>query len=98
MAKLPVVQSEGCALRNGVLPRSAPYKYQPGWQWCHPTQALFAFCPNRCDQRVKSKRLAFQIQPVKTFERFWISRLKLDFLNKATRGKAITYGELVIVK
>ena len=44
------------------------------------------------------KAKGWQMQPVKTFERYWISRLKLQFLNKATRGKALTYSELVIVK
>lgn len=44
------------------------------------------------------KAKGWQIQPVKTFERFWISRLKIDFVNKATRGKELTYSELVIVR
>jgi 4-amino-4-deoxy-L-arabinose transferase-like glycosyltransferase len=44
------------------------------------------------------KAKGWQMQPVKTFERYWISRLKPQFLNKATRGKALTYSELVIVK
>jgi hypothetical protein len=44
------------------------------------------------------KAKGWQIQPVKTFERFWISRLKLQFLNKSTRGKALIYSELVIVR
>jgi len=37
-------------------------------------------------------------EPVKTFERYWISRLKLSFLNKATRSKQLSYSELVIVR
>jgi hypothetical protein len=40
----------------------------------------------------------WHIEPVKTFEQYWISRLKPQFLNKATRGKALTYSELVIVR
>ncbi len=43
------------------------------------------------------KAKGWQLVHVKTFERYWISRLKLQFLNKATRGKALTYSELVIV-
>jgi hypothetical protein len=35
---------------------------------------------------------------VETFERFWVSRLKPAFLNKATRGKELSYSELVIVR
>ena len=44
------------------------------------------------------KAKGWQIQPVKTFERYWISRLKPGFLNKKTRSKELTYSELVIVK
>jgi hypothetical protein len=44
------------------------------------------------------KAKGWQMQPVKTFERYWISRLKPRFLNKATRSKELTYSELVIVK
>lgn len=44
------------------------------------------------------KAKGWQMQPVKTFERYWISRLKPQFLNKTTRSKALTYSELVIVK
>ena len=40
----------------------------------------------------------WHIQPVKTFERYWISRLKPRFLNRSTRSKELTYSELVIVK
>jgi hypothetical protein len=44
------------------------------------------------------KAKGWQMQPVKIFERYWVSRLKPDFLNKATRGKELTYSELVIVR
>jgi 4-amino-4-deoxy-L-arabinose transferase-like glycosyltransferase len=44
------------------------------------------------------KAKGWQIQPVETFERFWVSRLKPAFLNKATRGKELSYSELVIVR
>lgn len=44
------------------------------------------------------KARGWQMQPVKTFERYWISRLKPGFLNKNTRNKELTYSELVIVK
>ena len=40
----------------------------------------------------------WQIEPVKTFPGFWISRLKPAFLNKATRNKQLTNYQLVIVK
>jgi len=44
------------------------------------------------------KAKGWQIQHVKTFERYWISRLKPAFLNKNTRSKELTYSELVIVR
>lgn len=40
----------------------------------------------------------WHMQPVKIFPRFWISRLKPGFLNKATRDKELTYSQLVIVQ
>jgi 4-amino-4-deoxy-L-arabinose transferase-like glycosyltransferase len=40
----------------------------------------------------------WKIQPIKTFQRYWISRLKPSFLNKATRAKELTETEVVIVK
>jgi hypothetical protein len=40
----------------------------------------------------------WQMQHVKTFERYWISRIKPGFLNKSTREKELTHSELVIVR
>ena len=42
--------------------------------------------------------LHWNIQPVKSFPFYWISRLKPDFLNKATRDKVVVNDELVIVR
>ncbi|MDB5002464.1 MAG: glycosyl transferase [Mucilaginibacter sp.] len=39
----------------------------------------------------------WKILPIKTFQRYWISRLKPSFLNKATRAKELTETEVVIV-
>jgi 4-amino-4-deoxy-L-arabinose transferase-like glycosyltransferase len=44
------------------------------------------------------KAKGWKMQPVKIFERYWVSRLTLGFLNKATRSKELTYSELVIVR
>jgi 4-amino-4-deoxy-L-arabinose transferase-like glycosyltransferase len=44
------------------------------------------------------KAKGWKMQPVKTFERYWVSRLKPGFLNKATRTKELTHSELVIVR
>jgi 4-amino-4-deoxy-L-arabinose transferase-like glycosyltransferase len=40
----------------------------------------------------------WKMQILKTFDKYWISRLNLTFLNKSTRGKAITQNQLVIVR
>jgi len=39
----------------------------------------------------------WQVKPLKTFERYWISRLKLTFLNRATRNKELTEMQVVLV-
>jgi 4-amino-4-deoxy-L-arabinose transferase-like glycosyltransferase len=36
-------------------------------------------------------------QPIKTFQRYWVSRLKPSFLNKASREKEFTTVEVVLV-
>jgi len=37
------------------------------------------------------------IKPVKTFERYWVSRLTPAFLNKATRQQQLTPMQVVVV-
>jgi 4-amino-4-deoxy-L-arabinose transferase-like glycosyltransferase len=61
-----------------------------------PPKPYLLFAQTDVINELKAK--GWQMQPIKTFDRFWVSRIKLIFLNKATRSKAITYGELVIVK
>jgi len=39
----------------------------------------------------------WHMDTVKTFDRYWISRLNLKFLNRSTRKKELTYSQLVIV-
>ncbi|HEY0245527.1 MAG TPA: glycosyltransferase family 39 protein [Mucilaginibacter sp.] len=39
----------------------------------------------------------WHIKPVKTFQRYWVSRLKPSFLNKATRTKELTPVQVVLV-
>ena len=39
----------------------------------------------------------WHIQPLNTFQRYWVSRLKLSFLNNATRRKELTVTEVVVV-
>ncbi len=40
---------------------------------------------------------AYQTKPLKSFDKYWISRLKPSFLNKATREKELVKMEAVIV-
>jgi 4-amino-4-deoxy-L-arabinose transferase-like glycosyltransferase len=39
----------------------------------------------------------YNVKPLKTFQRYWISRLKPSFLNKATRAKELRQTEVVLV-
>jgi len=40
----------------------------------------------------------WHMDTVKTFDRYWISRLSLKFLNRSTRKKELTHSQLVIVR
>jgi hypothetical protein len=61
-----------------------------------PPRPYYLFASTDIIKGLKAK--GWHIEPVKTFERYWISRLKPSFLNKATRSKEISYSELVIVR
>ncbi|MDB5023706.1 MAG: glycosyl transferase [Mucilaginibacter sp.] len=61
-----------------------------------PSRPYFLFAQTDVINGLKAK--GWQMEPVKMFERFWVSRLTLGFLNKATRSKELTYSELVIVR
>ncbi len=95
-AKLPVVQSGDVPFAMEFYLDQPLVNISPDGTGATPPKPYLLFAQTDVINGLKAK--GWQMQPVKTFERFWISRLKLDFLNKATRGKAITYGELVIVK
>jgi hypothetical protein len=40
----------------------------------------------------------WDVQPVKTFERYWITKLKPKFINAATRPQTLEYMQLVLVR
>ena len=61
-----------------------------------PQKPYLLFAQTNIINGLKTK--GWQIEHVKTFERYWISRLKPGFLNKNTRSKELTYSELVIVR
>jgi 4-amino-4-deoxy-L-arabinose transferase-like glycosyltransferase len=95
-AKLPVVQSGDVPFAMEFYLDQPLININPDGTGTAPSKPYLLFAQTDVINGLKAK--GWQMQPVKTFERFWVSRLKLDFLNKATRGKAINYGELVIVK
>jgi len=43
------------------------------------------------------KAQGWDIKPIKTFNRYWVSRLKPAFLNQATRKGELSTAELVLV-
>jgi 4-amino-4-deoxy-L-arabinose transferase-like glycosyltransferase len=94
--KLPVVQSGDVPFAMEFYLDQPLVNISPDGNGAAPPKPYLLFAQTDVIDGLKAK--GWQMQPVKTFERFWVSRLKLDFLNKATRGKAVTYGELVIVK
>ena len=44
------------------------------------------------------KTQGWNIKPIKTFQRYWVSRLKPTFLNQATRKQELSTAELVLVQ
>jgi energy-coupling factor transporter transmembrane protein EcfT len=96
IAKLPVVQSGDVPFAMEFYLDQPLTNISPDGAGVTPPKPYLLFAQTDVINGLKAK--GWQMQPVKTFERFWISRLKPGFLNKATRGKAINYSELVIVR
>jgi len=44
------------------------------------------------------KAKGWHIEPLKVFERYWITKLKPAFLNEKTREKTLEHVEVVMVK
>ena len=94
--KLPVVQSGDVPFAMEFYLDQPLTNISPDGNGSAPQKPYLLFAQTDIINGLKEK--GWQIQPVKTFERYWISRLKLGFLNKNTRDKELTYSELVIVK
>jgi len=97
--KLPVVQ---CIRVNDYGYPMEFYLNQPlytiaenGAGKLPPKPFLMYAYPNNIDFL---KTQGWQITPVKTFERYWITRLKPAFLNQKTRQSTLEEVELVMVK
>jgi 4-amino-4-deoxy-L-arabinose transferase-like glycosyltransferase len=94
--KLPVAQSGDVPFAMEFYLDEPLTNIGPDGSGPAPPKPYLLFAQTDVIDGLKAK--GWQILPVKTFERYWISRLKPQFLNRATRGKALTYSELVIVK
>ncbi|WP_214071679.1 glycosyltransferase family 39 protein [Mucilaginibacter sp. dw_454] len=61
----------------------------------YPTQPFILYATAA---RIKQLgELGWQIKRVKSFERYWVSRLKPKFLNKATRAQQLTEMQVVMI-
>ncbi|MDB5114579.1 MAG: glycosyl transferase [Mucilaginibacter sp.] len=60
-----------------------------------PAQPFMLYATTDVVRNLTAK--GWKIQTVKTFQRYWISRLKLSFLNKATRDKELTEVQVSVV-
>jgi len=94
--KLPVVQSGDVPFAMEFYLDQPLINIAPDGSGPAPHKPYLLFAQTDIINGLKAK--GWQMQPVKTFERYWISRLKPGFLNKKTRSKGLTYSELVIVK
>lgn len=94
--KLPVVQSGDTPFAMEFYLNQPLTNINPDGSGPQPAKPYLLLAQTDVINDLKAK--GWQIQPVKTFERYWISRLKPAFLNKNTRSKGLTYSELVIVK
>jgi 4-amino-4-deoxy-L-arabinose transferase-like glycosyltransferase len=94
--KLPVVQSGDVPFAMEFYLNRPLTNINPDGTGPQPPKPYLLFAQTNIINGLKAK--GWQMQRVKTFERYWISRLKLGFLNKDTRSKELTYSELVIVK
>ena len=94
--KLPVVQSGDVPFAMEFYLNQPLININPDGSGPQPSKPYLLFAQTDIINGLKAK--GWQVEHVKTFERYWISRLKPAFLNKNTRGKELTYSELVIVK
>ena len=94
--KLPVVQSGDVPFAMEFYLNQPLTNINPDGTGPAPAKPYLLFAQTDIINGLKAK--GWQVEHVKTFERYWISRLKLTFLNKNTRSKELTHSELVIVR
>lgn len=61
-----------------------------------PAKPYLLYAPADVIDQLSEK--GFQITPLHTYQRYWVSRLKPSFLNAATRSKELTTTEVALVK
>jgi 4-amino-4-deoxy-L-arabinose transferase-like glycosyltransferase len=61
-----------------------------------PARPFYMYTNNKTVQALKAK--GWQVQPVKTFDDYWISMLKPKFLNSETRKRVLDTVQVVLVK
>jgi len=93
-AKLPVVQTgdEFVSATNFYIDGPIITAYSDK-DYPHDAFILYAAADKVKDLTEKG----YKIKQLKTFQRYWVSRLKPSFLNKATRAKELTQTEVVLV-
>ncbi|MGZ3811707.1 MAG: ArnT family glycosyltransferase [Mucilaginibacter sp.] len=94
--KLPVAQSGDVPFAMEFYLDQPLTNINPDGSGVTPSKPYLLFAQTDVINGLKAK--GWQIEPVKTFERYWVSRLKPAFLNKASRNKELTYSQLVIVR
>ena len=95
-AKLPVVQCDDVPFAMEFYLDQPLININTDGTGPMPPKPYYLFAGTDVIDALKAK--GWRVQPVKTFERYWVSRLTPAFLNKETRAKELTYGELVIVR
>jgi len=94
--KLPIVQTGDDNVWALEFYSNAPIIYMnPDGTGPLPNGPFLLYTPIPIANNLAAK--GWHIQTVKTFPRYWVSRLKPAFLNKATREKELTIVEVVLV-
>lgn len=94
--KLPVVQSGDVPFALEFYLHQPLTNMNPDGKGALPPKPFILVAQTNIVDNLQAQ--GWHIQHIKTFERYWISRLKPVFLNRATRKQALTYSEIVIVR
>jgi len=94
--KLPVVEiSDEYMTAMQFYSDQIPVNINPDGTGNLPNGPFLLYATNSIVNQLNAK--GWHTQTVKRFQRYWVSRLTLGFLNKATRAKELTPVEVVLV-